>query len=199
VPRLNPFWIEKETSDGVIWRKHWIRLLARVWLPSLIGILVLLALVGMTVLSGQVSMPLFALGGLLLLATGVWWWWGWANWGNDQYIATNDRLIDIEKLPLGFKTQRTETTFDKVQNVSYQIPNPFATLLNFGSVIIHTAGAQGQLTFQYVHDPSRVQSEIFRRLSAYNETRRRRDQEERWADLPEWFATFAELRPGNQP
>lgn len=199
VPIPDLFWIEHKTPEQVTWRKHWIRLLARVWMPSLVILAVVLALIGTVVAGGSLSGPLLIVSMILLAAFGLWWWWGWANWGNDLYIATNDRLIDIERLPLGLRKQRTETTFEKVQNVSFDIPHPIATILNYGSVIIHTAGAQGQLTFQYVRDPSGVQAEVFRRLTAYNEVRRQRDQEERWADLPEWFATFAEMRRGNQP
>jgi hypothetical protein len=111
----------------------------------------------------------------VLLLLGFWLWWGYANWGNDQYIVTNDRIIDIEKLPLGFRSQRTETTFDKIQNVSYKIPNPLATILDYGTVIIHTAGPEGKLTFEWVLHPRQVQAEIFRRLGTYNENKRRED------------------------
>jgi hypothetical protein len=198
VQGLYPFWVERKGADEVTWRKHWIRLLARVWIPSLVGLLLLALLIGAAA-AGALSAPVLFLGGLLLLMTAGWWWWGFANWGNDLYTVTNDRLIDIEKTPLGLRTERKETMFDRIQNVSFLIPNPLATILNYGSVIIHTAGAQGALTFDYVHDPSRVQAEIFRRLTAYNERQRRRDLEERWADMPEWFASYSEISRSSQP
>jgi hypothetical protein len=196
--RFNPFWMEKRTPDELRWRKHWLQLLSRVWLPSLTFILVLLGLIFLARLADGLPPALLVLGGLGLLATGVWWWWGWANWGNDLYIVTSDRIIDIEKTPLGLKTERTETMFDRVQNVSYVVPNPLATLLKYGRVIVHTAGAEGRLTFDHVPRPSMVQEEIFRRLNAYNELRRRRDQEERWSEMPEWFANYAELQRKDQ-
>ncbi len=188
------FWIENRTDNQITWRKHWIRLLNQIWLPALLlpGLLALLILYLNRADPKQPGIIL-----LLLVASipvSVWLWWNWSNWGNDLYAVTNDRLIDIEKLPLGFRSKRTETTFDKVQNVSYEIPHPIATLLNYGTVIIYTAGAEGRLDFEYVRDPKKVQAEIFRRLSAYQAAQRRRQREERWADLPEWFATFAEMR-----
>ena len=197
LPSWQPLWAEKRMEDQVIWRKHWIRLLARVWIPGLC-ILTLLAAVGFLLFSGelQLSGPL-VLGGIVILAPlGFWFWWGFVNWGNDQYIVTNDRLIDIEKLPLGFRTARTETTFDKVQNVNYTIPNILANLLDYGTVIIHTAGPEGKLTFDWVLHPRQVQTEIFRRLGSYNESRRREDRDRRTADLPDWFASYADLTRG---
>ncbi len=188
------FWIENRTDQGVTWRKHWIRLISRIWLPALLLLGLLVGLILYLLHAEPKQLGLLALwpaAGVPLL---IWLWWNWSNWGNDLYTVTNDRLIDIEKLPLGFRTKRTETTFDKVQNVSYDIPHPIATLLNYGTVMIYTAGAAGRLDFEYVRDPKKVQAEIFRRLSAYQAVQRRREREDRWADLPEWFATFAEMR-----
>jgi hypothetical protein len=65
-----------------------------------------------------------------------------------------------------------------------------AYVLNYGTVLIHTAGVEGRLDFVYVKDPRKVQAEIFRRLSVYEEEQRRLQLEERWADLPQWFAEY---------
>ncbi|HFD39369.1 MAG TPA: PH domain-containing protein [Anaerolineae bacterium] len=97
-------------------------------------------------------------------------------------------------MPLGLRSKRTETMFDRIQNVSYEIPHFVATLLNYGTVIISTAGAEGTLNFVYVRDPQGVQAEIFRRLAAYEDQQRRRQQEEQWANLPDWFAEYDRLR-----
>jgi CRP-like cAMP-binding protein/membrane protein YdbS with pleckstrin-like domain len=190
----NRVWIEIWTEQQVTWRKHWIRLLEVIWLPTLVnlGLLFLFSL-------AVALFPVFGLLGILfvglLLAPGLFWfWWNWVNWGNDQYIVTNDRLIDTTKLPLGFRTTRTETTFDKIQNVNFTIPNPIATLLNYGTVSIYTAGVQGRLDFEYVRDPRKVQAEIFRRLAAYSEARRRQQQQEQLSVLPEWFAEYEGMR-----
>jgi len=194
LPRPRPIWTERKSREQVIWRKHWIRLLGRVWIPSLL-FLATLAAIGLLLFSGggQVSIPLLVGLVVMLPLVGFWFWWQYSNWGNDQYIVTNDRIIDIEKLPLGFRSQRTETTFDKIQNVGYTIPNPLATVLNYGTVIIHTAGPEGRLTFDWVVHPRQVQAEIFRRLGTYNENKRRRELDQRWADLPDWFASYNDL------
>lgn len=193
--RLPPIlWIERRSDDQVTWRKHWIRLLARTWLPGLI-VLGLLILLLFYLLGGREPQPQFValLLGLLTPFLG-WLWWNYTDWANDQYIVTADRIIDTERLPLGFRSRRTETTFDRIQNVNYEVPNPLATILRYGTVMIHTAGTQGRLDFQWVKDPRRVHAEIFGRLTAYQEAQQRQQQEDRWSDLPEWFAAFRDMR-----
>jgi len=182
------FWIESTTEGQVIWRKHWLRLLQRVAAPTVLAILVIVAY---TLLF---SPSLLGIGGLVavLAVIGFWWWWGWQDWGNDQYIVTNDRIIDTEKKPLRIRSERTEAPFDRIQNVSMEIPHFIANLLNYGTVSIHTAGAVGQLDFVYVSKPRHVQAEIFRRLAAHEEAQRRQQRE--LVDLPAWFSAYERTR-----
>jgi CRP-like cAMP-binding protein/membrane protein YdbS with pleckstrin-like domain len=186
------FWIEQRTEDQITWRKHWIRLLRIIWMPALAIIFLLLIL---AFLLTQTQSPAVVIAALAvpLIAALFWFWWSWVNWGNDLYTVTDDRIIDTEALPWGFRTRRAETTFDRIQNVSFDIPNPVATLLNYGTVLIYTAGVEGRLDFEYVRDPKRVQAEIFRRLTAYEARQRRQERERRWEELPEWFSTYEEM------
>jgi CRP-like cAMP-binding protein/membrane protein YdbS with pleckstrin-like domain len=188
------FWIERIMDGRIVWRKHWIRLLQRIWLPmSMLLAVVLASVISFVTLGALPAWLDLVLVGVSLLSL-VWMWWSWEDWGNDQYIVTNDRIIDVEALPAGFRRRTTETKFDRIQNVSFDIPHPIATILNYGTVVIHTAGVEGRLDFEWVRDPKRVQAEIFRRLSAYEELQRLRQREERWADLPQWFAVYEEMR-----
>jgi uncharacterized membrane protein YdbT with pleckstrin-like domain len=182
-------WVEQQEGDQIIWRKHPIRLLAKTWAPGLVGAVLTVVLVLFLAARDRQWAVVFGLVVTLLLV-GIWLWWNFENWGNDQYIVTTDRIIDIESLPLGFRSRRTETTFDRIQNVSYDIPHPVATILNYGTVTIFTAGAVGKLDFEFVRNPKTVQAEIFRRLSAYEARQRREQREQRWADMPEWFAEY---------
>jgi CRP-like cAMP-binding protein len=187
------FWFEKRTAEQITWRKHWLFLIRRVWMPTLVSLGLLVLLVSNLIRAEHRTLEgILPLAALLLLSLG-WLWWNWENWGNDQYIVTTDRIIDTEALPLGFRSQRTETTFDRIQNVSFEIPHPIATIFNYGTVFIFTAGAEGRLDFQWLRDPSRVQAEIFRRLAAYEQGQRQQQAEEQRAELPEWFDTHREI------
>ncbi|MFC2023652.1 cyclic nucleotide-binding domain-containing protein [Chloroflexota bacterium] len=190
----NRFWIEKEHDGEIVWRKHWIRLLARIWLPLVLLPLLLAGLVAPIFVSYLLTPVFYVPIALLALVLLFWLWWVWADWGNDQYIVTDDRIIDTERLPLGFRSSRTETTFDRIQNVNFEIPHPMATILSYGTVFIYTAGAEGRLDFQYVRDPKKVQAEIFRRLTAYEALQRRKLREDQMAELPDWFAVYDQSR-----
>jgi len=188
------FWVQKWESDRVTWRKHWLKLLAAIWVPF-VAMIAILALLIVYVASSASTSPLvvfFLIG--LGLANFFWLSWNWVNWGNDLYIVTNDRIIDTERLPLGFRSKRTETTFDKIQNVSFTIPGPVATIFDFGTVTIFTAGAEGKLDFSWVRDPRGVQQEIFRRIRIYEERQRRQRREDQADLLPEWFAAYDAAR-----
>jgi uncharacterized membrane protein YdbT with pleckstrin-like domain len=182
-------WIERREGDRITWRKHWIRLVVKVWLPTLL-LAILFGILVLITTNAPDSSAIFAFFAVLFVPVLAWWWWNFVNWGNDLYTVTDDRIIDTEALPLGFRSKRTETTFDRIQNVSYEIPNPLATLLNYGTVVIFTAGAEGRLDFLYVRNPRSVQAEIFRRLTAYEAGQRRRERDQRWQELPQWFATY---------
>jgi CRP-like cAMP-binding protein/membrane protein YdbS with pleckstrin-like domain len=184
------FWIERRTDDKITWRKHWVRLLQRIWAPLAAFLVWLLVLTLYITLMQDPPLWMGLVMAISFLIVLGWLWWEWENWGNDLYIVTNDRLIDVEALPLGFRLQRTETTFDRIQNVNFEIPGPIATILNYGTVAIYTAGAEGRLDFVFVRDPKRVQREVFRRLAAYFEAQRFEQRERRWADLPEWFEVY---------
>jgi len=187
------FWIQKREGDQVTWRKHWIRLLRKIWPPAVV-LLFLLLVLGLLLALPEKPLGVIALLAVFALPILGWLWWSWEDWGNDLYAVTDDRIIDTEALPLGFRSRRTETTFDRIQNVSSDIPNPLATLLNYGTVVIYTAGAEGRLDFEYVRDPKGVQAEIFRRLIAYQAQQGRQQREQRWEEMPQWFATYEEMR-----
>ena len=53
-----------------------------------------------------------------------------------------------------------------MQDVAYTIPHPLAHLLNFGDVLVQTAGATQAFTFDGVADPRAVHAAISARLAA---------------------------------
>ena len=178
------FWVARTEGDKVTWRKHPLRLLAKTWAPTLLA-----AAAGLGY--GFLLAPLEISAWLLVAALvplAAWWWWGWADWGNDLYIVTKDRIVDTERKPLRLRSTKTETLFDRVQNVTYELPNLVANLFDFGTVSIYTAGAQGKLDFLFVAHPQKVQAEIFGRLVAFEEEQRRKRQEQ--VDVSDWFGVY---------
>ncbi len=196
-------------AETVVWRKHWWFLLREAGLPlALCLVLGLLTIKGFT---GS-EPPIRALPWLtwypyvtlcLLIPAVAWLWWVATDWANDLYIITSDRIVDIERKPLSAHESRREASLGVIQNVSLRVPHILASLLNFGDVTIQTAG-RGDLTFERVSAPRRVQAEVFRRIATYREAQRQKDLAHQRAEVAEWFEAYEELQrhkpsPSSQP
>jgi CRP-like cAMP-binding protein/membrane protein YdbS with pleckstrin-like domain len=194
-PRAGP----QPLSGQIIWRKHWMNLLRRTLLPNLLLLFALfLAWFGLNFLGqGPLGIPpsAFALPWLLMFAVAVGWWlYRYVDWRNDIYVVTDDKLIDIEALPLGLYTKRRETSLDRVQTVDYKQAGIIRYFLNYGDVVIRTAALEEGFDFLYVPNPRFVQAVIFQKLDTY---RRKQDQQrlkDRQREMIESLEVYHELR-----
>ncbi|MEM4724784.1 MAG: PH domain-containing protein, partial [Candidatus Hadarchaeum sp.] len=185
-----------EQADRITWRKHWIFLLKRIYiaLPAFVIITASIVIISLSNALGQYRLPVL-LAALVLWITSVFWlWWEWEDWRNDEYIVTKTSIIDIVKKPLFFDEVRKEASLDMIQNISLKKPGPVAALLNYGDVVIQTAGPGGTFTFAGIPSPVEVQRTIFRRIEAYNEERKRQERDQRKAELSTWFEIYHEMQ-----
>lgn len=77
----------------------------------------------------------------------------------NAFILTDSRIIDVDQRGLFHKVV-SETTFDKVQDVSYVVKGVGPTIFQYGSVVVTTAGGAANLEMQGVRWPQRVQELI---------------------------------------
>lgn len=77
----------------------------------------------------------------------------------NAFIITEDRIIDLDQRGF-FDRTVSETTYDKIQDVSVRIKGMWQTILHYGSVIIQTAGSQANIELHGVKDPEQVQQSI---------------------------------------
>jgi membrane protein YdbS with pleckstrin-like domain len=182
-------------GDRITWRKHWVFLLRKASLP-LIVFLATTALVALSLLRVPTSyrFAVFLASLVIWVASLIWLWWRVEDWGNDLYIVTDRLIIDIERKPLFFSEERRQATFDMIQNVSLRKEGFLPALLNYGDVVIQTAGALGELTFAGVSDPIGVQREIFRRVDEYHEASRRHERKQERTEISKWFREYHEMR-----
>lgn len=191
--------LQQDTENKLVWRRHWLGLIAATLLPffATLFMLVLAVLYFSGVISTGIAGPartlLSFLVGFLLLASGSWLWWTWADWRNDTYTVGDQYVERVEKKPLFFDERHTVTALERIQNVDFRRPNPFAFLFDFGDVFIQTAAEKGFITFRFVPQPDRVQTEILRRMEQWQEMqmgiRRRQSQNE----LEDWFEAYHQL------
>ena len=160
-----------------IWRKHWWVLLKEIISPLLALIILLILWSAASLLFGfslWFDVPL----GISLVAISGGITWRVIDWRNDLYIITDDRVIDIEKVPLLYEHRR-EAGLDKIQDVRYLQEGFIATRLDFGNVRLETAGGIGEFTFDSVPHPREVQIEIFNRIEQFRREAGRRAREAR--------------------
>lgn len=84
--------------------------------------------------------------------------YAWMGWYFSIYIVTDQRLVQITQKGF-FRRNLVELSFDKIQNVNYEIGGLQASLFRFGTIVIQTF--VGDLILEPIHHPV----EIHRKLS----------------------------------
>ncbi len=168
---------EEENETVIVWRKHYYVLLAAIFLPLLLFLISLYALLasyfGLYPFRDPAGVMIQIILGLITLVSIVWYLWRYDSWRKDFYMVTPRRIVDVEGTPFRLRgEQRREGTFDTIQNITYDIPNFFSKLLNLGNVVIETAGTERTFTFEKVFNPSAVQEEIFNRMALFQQRQR---------------------------
>jgi hypothetical protein len=181
----NFFRLRLEGSSTITYRKHWVVLIEKTWLPSLI----LLALFGGLVyeIVHGVDALLLVLFLIFILTLG-WWYYQYLDWSNDVFQVTPDQILDVNRKPLGEVTSDI-ASLDNILHLEYERKGLLQILFNYGNVYI-TIGGGKEMTFENVFDPSSVQDDIERRRLgrvAQKEQDTVKAERERVAD---WFAAY---------
>jgi hypothetical protein len=183
-------------GDAIIWRKHWIVLWRRAWLSTLLIIGAMLAFfnwyngappLGTLLEDGAWWIWPFILGGL-----GAWWWWVFEDWRNDEYMLTGNRVIEINRTPFSLNERRRESPLSDFQSTELKVVGPWQKLFRYGTLIVKLPGAQ--VDFKDIVDPAAAQTEITKRLNAYNAQRAEKEAQARRNELTDWFAAYDEIR-----
>ncbi len=164
-------------ENQLVWRKHWWVFLEEV-VSALFTLVILIILWSAASLFFGFSRWFDLLLGISLAATSVRFIWHAIDWRNDLYVVTDDRVIDIEKVPF-VREHRREAGLNKIQDVRYLQEGLIATRLDFGNVRLETAGGIGEFTFDSVPHPRKVQIEIFNRIERFRIEAGQREREAR--------------------
>jgi hypothetical protein len=159
------FKVRSESGGVVTYHKHPMVLLQRLGLPTL-AILALLVLLVLRLLGtyALLALPAFLVAWLVpLTAAALWWLYQYEDWRNDIYQVTPEQILDITKRPLGQEIRRS-APLGNILCIKTDRPSLLALLLNFGTVVIQTGTAGGEMRFDGVFAPLDVQQDIFRRM-----------------------------------
>ena len=108
---------------------------------------------------------------LILYLAFVWLYFftAWVDYYLDAWIITDKRIIDIEQKGL-FRRIVAEQSLDKVQDVTSEINGMVETFMDYGTVIVQTAGTDPRFTFEDVPQPQRIKDSILKISKKYVQT-----------------------------
>lgn len=173
--------VEGDGKDGIVitYRKHVFVLVREIVWPLLVALLLVVIAYLLARFSTVGRGQLLLVFGLFLAVDLGWLLWQVEDWRNDTFQVTDKFVIDIDRRPFGFGESRKQAGIDNVQNVNADRPGLLPTLFNYGDVVVETAGANANIVFEDVANPSQVQSDIFRRMDQARTRKRLRESESR--------------------
>ncbi len=77
----------------------------------------------------------------------------------DLWIITNDRIVDIEQHNL-FSRSVTELDLFRIQDVTADMHGFFATIFNYGDVLVKTASSNTHIVFYNVAAPNHIREQL---------------------------------------
>jgi hypothetical protein len=188
---LFPF---KPQRDGltVIWHKHWWYLLRAELVPVFVVLLYEGTNLALAILAGLLGATQNPVGDFLaVLRPFVWIFallfalYQWEDWRNDYYEVREDRVIDVEALPLGLFQETKETELRRITDIRNDMRG-LGIILNFGNIVIKTPGESTAFTFDGVPNPRSVLGEIMDRIEAMRER-----EQAQWArDIQDWLKVY---------
>jgi len=194
----NIFKVRIEALTTITYRKHWIVLIEKTWIPGMIlwtlfGWLVYEffshSLKSLPSLLGNAGVDaVLAVWLILFVIVFSWWYYQYINWSNDIFQVTPDQILDINKTPLG-EVISDIASLDNILHLEYERKGLMQVLFNYGNVYITIGGGKG-MTFEDVYNPSAVQDDIERRRLeriTKKEQENIKAERERMAD---WFAAY---------
>lgn len=161
--------------------RHWVALLIRSLIPTLVGLIALVVFVSRALsrepdFFGQPPPLLDPLNALLFvsaLVTLAILAYIWFDWRNDHLIVSNKRIIHEDRT-LWLSYIYETIPLEQIQNVNVRIENVFQYTLKYGRIEIQAAGPTEPIVFLRVEGPADVQRQILGEVQREKRTQERR-------------------------
>ncbi len=189
--------VPQVASGQIVWRKHPVVLVARAGVPFLTTLALLVVLFELDRLAPALGLPIMSLVApwlLLMFISAIVLAWQVADYYNDLYVLTDDKIIDIEMKPLGLDYRRREGNLERVQSVDFKRLGLLSVILDYGTVTIRTAAADEGYDFIRIGKPARVQEIIFQKLDALRERQETKKAEDRQREMIESLQVYDNIR-----
>ncbi|MEK9152759.1 MAG: PH domain-containing protein [Patescibacteria group bacterium] len=77
----------------------------------------------------------------------------------DAWVVTTDKIVSVEQHGL-FSRTISELDLSRVQDVTSIIKGVLPTLLNYGNILVQTAGEEEHFIFEQVHRPHEIRKQL---------------------------------------
>ncbi len=157
-------WLRDDEWSVYVVQRHWSRLFRQTIAPFLFLTLLALALSYLSVLRPSWLTLVLMLGfGVLCIALVVVILWRYLNWRNDYFVLTTQRVVHIElEWPFGVKSE--ECALESIQDI-YEVRSGLtANILNYGDLVLQTAGETVDIDIDVIPNPARMRMLIFQQI-----------------------------------
>jgi CRP-like cAMP-binding protein len=141
-------WLAPNEVVYLIARKHRLLLYQSLFPPVLIGGLIALAAIWLA--ASRDALWIAYVGAALELPVTGWLLWNYIDWGNDYYIVTNQRLVDLERI-VGIYDSRQEAPLSSIMSVNVQTADSGQRAVHMGDVVVRTFS--GPIVLKSVENP----------------------------------------------
>ncbi|MCY3780559.1 MAG: cyclic nucleotide-binding domain-containing protein [Chloroflexi bacterium] len=185
--QIHPRFAEQREDEEILIQthRHWWSFVRTAWLPLILmpAMWVAAVLVEAQVLTIALLVLSAALPGLGLI-------YFYLEWRNDSVIVTDQRIIRITRTILALHRQVTQVGMESIHEINFDIPpyDLFARLFRYGTVIVKTAGAQGNLELPLMPNPERFQKLIMEDRQYFENRQAQRHQKLVRAEMQRWLA-----------
>jgi Cyclic nucleotide-binding domain len=187
------FVIRYEKGKVITYRKHWLLLLRKTWIPTTFMLFTMLLAVYQVdeYVLGRPgffsSAPMFVLYAIIFLSFFAWWIYGYLDWSNDIYQLAPDQIRDIERKPLGDEIKKT-APLESILSVEHFRDGIIQLYFNFGYVYINVG--ETQFVFRGVYNPDQVHQDISDYLEALSQRKREKQAERERDRMLDWLTTY---------
>ena len=181
-------------QDGVItYRKHWLSLIRKCWIPLFILFVLLAISFGWGWFQSTRTEMIFSPSALLLcggLVYGmdlIWLLYCYLDWNNDIYQVTPTHILDIERKPLGEELKKS-APLESILSVEHERANIIQNLFNYGYVTSNVG--ETKFVFRDVYNPGLAHQDIVDTREALFRKRRETEAAAERELMVKWLVTY---------
>ncbi len=188
VPSPVPKTDSMDSFQTIVLRAHW-ALLVRLLIKPLIVLLV-----GFVLFKADPSLEGF--GWIFMTAGVLWGLYQYSCWKGNTFLIEENCIKDCCKAP--FAEEKINIAMNhKIQSVRFEKKGVFQVMLDYGTVYI--LAGEGELTFNYVSDPQRVQQLILDTCARWEQKKQLEEESRRRAYIQDLVREIHESENEDQP